>query len=61
MAATASPLLAALALFYVAGVVSAFASSTALLGVLVPLAVPFMAQGEVGAVGMVSAIAGRTD
>lgn len=54
------PLLAALALCYVAGVVSAFASSTALLGILVPLAVPFMAQGAVGAVAMVSAIAVAT-
>lgn len=56
----ANPLLAALALCYVAGIVSAFASSTALLGILVPLAVPFMAQGAVGAVGMVSAIAVAT-
>ena len=56
----ANPLLAALALCHVARIVSAFASSTALLGILVPLAVPFMAQGAVGAVGMVSAIAVAT-
>lgn len=57
VATLANPLVAALALCYVAGIVSAFASSTALLGILVPLAVPFMTQGAVGAVGMVCAIA----
>ena len=52
-----SALLAALLLFYLGAVVSAFASSTALLGALIPLAVPFLAGGEVGAVGVVAALA----
>ncbi|MGW8379576.1 SLC13 family permease [Streptomyces sp. ODS28] len=51
------PLLAALLLCYIGAVVSAFASSTALLGALIPLAVPFLRDGSVGAVGMVTAIA----
>lgn len=54
------PMLAALALCYMAGIVSAFASSTALLGILVPLAVPFLMQGHVGVTGMVAAIAVAT-
>lgn len=52
-----SPPLAALLLCYLGGVVSAFASSTALLGIVVPLAVPFLGQGGVGAAGAVAAIA----
>ena len=52
-----SALLAALLLFYLGAVVSAFASSTALLGALIPLAVPFLATGDLGAVGVVAALA----
>jgi hypothetical protein len=52
-----SALLAALLLFYLGAVVSAFASSTALLGALIPLAVPFLATGQLGAVGVVAALA----
>ena len=51
------PLLAALLICYIGGVVSAFASSTAILAALIPLAVPFLATGEIGAVGVIAALA----
>lgn len=51
------PLLAALLLCYIGGVVSAFASSVGLMGALIPLAVPFLAQGTIGPVGMIAALA----
>lgn len=51
------PLLAAVLLCYVGAVISAFASSVGIMGALIPLAVPFLAQGEIGAVGMVAAFA----
>jgi di/tricarboxylate transporter len=51
------PLLAALLLCYIGGIVSAFASSVGLMGALIPLAVPFLAQGTIGAVGMIAALA----
>jgi Na+/H+ antiporter NhaD/arsenite permease-like protein len=51
------PLIAALLLCYIGGVVSAFASSTAILGVTIPLAVPFLLQGDVSATGLICAIA----
>lgn len=53
----AAPLLGALLLCYVAGVVSAFASSVAVLGATIPLAVPLLMQGHLGVPGMVAAIA----
>lgn len=56
IAAIGSPFLAVLLLCYLSGVVSAFASSTALLGIVVPLAVPFLGLGEVSAIGAVAAI-----
>jgi di/tricarboxylate transporter len=52
-----SPLLAALLLCFTGAVVSAFASSTALLGAVIPLAMPFLLQGRVSAVGVIAAIA----
>lgn len=55
--ALGAPLLGALLLCYIGGVVSAFASSTGVLGAIIPLAVPFLAGGEVGAVGMIAALA----
>lgn len=55
-----APLLAALLLCYIGGIVSAFASSIAVLGTTIPLAVPFLLQGHVQAVGVVSAIAVST-
>jgi di/tricarboxylate transporter len=51
------PLLAALLICYIGAIVSAFASSTAILAALIPLAVPFLATGEVGAVGVIAALA----
>jgi di/tricarboxylate transporter len=51
------PLLAALLICYIGGVVSAFASSTAILAALIPLAVPFLSSGEIGAVGVICALA----
>src|SRR5918998_28164 len=38
-------------------IVSAFASSIAVLGATIPLAVPFLLEGSVGAIGMVAALA----
>ena len=52
-----SPLLAALMLCFTGAIVSAFASSTALLGMVIPLAMPFLMQGRVSAVGVIAAIA----
>ena len=51
------PLLAALVICYIGAIVSAFASSTAILAALIPLAVPFLATGEIGAVGVIAALA----
>ncbi|MFC6062756.1 SLC13 family permease [Streptomyces ochraceiscleroticus] len=57
IAAVGAPLLAALIICYVGGVVSAFASTTGILGALMPLAVPFLASGTIGTTGMVIALA----
>jgi di/tricarboxylate transporter len=51
------PILAALLLCYIGAIVSAFASSVGLMGALIPLAVPFLALGTVGPIGMVAAVA----
>ncbi|MGY1600974.1 SLC13 family permease [Geodermatophilus sp. SYSU D00815] len=51
-----APLLVALLLCYIGGVVSAFASSTAIIGVAIALAVPFLQEGSIGAVGVVVAL-----
>lgn len=58
VAGLASPMIAALLLCFVGAVVSAFASSTAVLGSLIPLAVPFL-QGDSGvsAIGFIAAMA----
>jgi di/tricarboxylate transporter len=54
----ASPLLVALLLCFIGAVVSAFASSTAILGSLIPLAVPFLQAGTgVNPVGFIAAMA----
>jgi di/tricarboxylate transporter len=50
------PLLIALLLCYIGGIVSAFASSTAIIGVAIALAVPFLQEGSIGAVGVVVAL-----
>jgi di/tricarboxylate transporter len=58
VAGLASPLLAALLLCFIGAVVSAFASSTAVLGSLIPLAVPFLPAGTgVTAIGFIAAMA----
>ena len=58
VATLASPLIAALLLFFVGAIVSAFASSTAVLGSLIPLAVPFLQQGTgVDPIGFIAAMA----
>ncbi|MEV4785038.1 SLC13 family permease [Streptomyces tuirus] len=51
------PLLAALLLCYIGALVSAFASSVGIMGALIPLAVPFLERGEIGAIGMIAALA----
>jgi di/tricarboxylate transporter len=52
-----APLLGALLICYIGGIVSAFASSLAVLGATIPLAVPFLLQGHIHPVGVVAAIA----
>jgi di/tricarboxylate transporter len=52
-----APLVAALVICFIAAVVSALASTTGILGALVPLAVPFLMTGEVWAIGLVAALA----
>ncbi len=49
--------LGALVLCYVGGVVSAFASSTALLPIIIPIAVPLISEGGINAVLFVAALA----
>jgi citrate transporter len=52
------PLIAALLICYIGGFVSAFASTTGILGALIPLAVPFLQGPEaVGAIGLITALA----
>jgi di/tricarboxylate transporter len=57
VAAINAPLLGAVLICFIGGVVSAFASTTGILGALIPLAVPFLQGGHVGAVGMIIALA----
>jgi di/tricarboxylate transporter len=56
VATIGAPLLAALLICYIGGGVSAFASTTGILGALIPLAVPFLRSGSVGAVGLITAL-----
>ena len=51
------PLLVALLLCYLGAIVSAFASSTAILGATIPLAVPLLLAGEVSPIGVIVALA----
>lgn len=51
------PLLVALLLCYLGGIVSAFASSTAILGATIPLAVPLLLAGDIGPIGVIVALA----
>ncbi|WP_224404040.1 SLC13 family permease [Pseudonocardia sp. ICBG1034] len=56
IAGLGAPLLTAFLLCVVAAFTSAFASSAGLLGVLIPLAVPFIVQGEIGTAAMIIAL-----
>jgi di/tricarboxylate transporter len=49
--------LGALILCYVGGVVSAFASSTALLPIIIPLAIPLVTEHNISAIAIVAAVA----
>ena len=51
-----SALIAALLICYVGGMVSAFASTTGILAALIPLAVPLLETGAIGAVGLIIAL-----
>lgn len=53
----AAPLLGALLLCYVGGVVSAFASTVGVLGAIIPLAVPLLLLGKIDTAGVVAALA----
>jgi di/tricarboxylate transporter len=57
IASLGSPLVVALLLSAVGAVTSALASSAGILGALVPLAVPLLAQGDIGTTGVVVALA----
>ena len=57
IASIGSPLIVALLLCALGGVTSAFASSAGMLGAMIPLAAPFMAQGAIGTTGLVTALA----
>nr|WP_255375400.1 SLC13 family permease [Saccharomonospora sp. CUA-673] len=52
-----APLVAALLICYIGAIVSAFASSVGIMGALIPLAVPFLAEGTIGPIGMIAALA----
>lgn len=52
-----TPLVAALVICLIGAAVSAFASTTGILAALIPLAVPFLLAGEIGAVGVIIALA----
>jgi Na+/H+ antiporter NhaD/arsenite permease-like protein len=58
VATIGAPLLAAIIICFIGGAVSAFASTTGILGALIPLAVPFLTgNNAVGAVGVITALA----
>lgn len=57
VAEVGAPLLAALLICFIAAVVSAFASTTGIIGALIPLAVPFLLTDQVNAVGLIAALA----
>jgi di/tricarboxylate transporter len=57
IAGLGEPLVVALLLCAVGAVTSAVASSAGILGALIPLAAPFLAQGDVGTTGVVVALA----
>ncbi|NHC23662.1 hypothetical protein G6553_10840 [Nocardioides sp. IC4_145] len=57
VAEVGAPLVAALLICFIAAVVSAFASTTGIIGALIPLAVPFLLTDQVNAVGLIAALA----
>jgi di/tricarboxylate transporter len=56
IAAMGTPLVVAFLLCVVGAITSAFASSAGILGAMIPLAAPFMAQGSIGTTGLVTAL-----
>jgi di/tricarboxylate transporter len=56
VAAIGTAVVGALAICYIGGVVSAFASTTGILGALIPLAVPFLQKQDVSAIGLIAAL-----
>ncbi len=57
VAGIGAPLVAALLICFIGSVVSAFASTTGIIGALIPLAVPFLLTDEVSAIGLIAALA----
>ncbi|GGO71517.1 SLC13 family permease [Nocardioides deserti] len=57
VAEVGAPLVAALLICFIAAVVSAFASTTGIIGALIPLAVPFLLTDQVNAIGLIAALA----
>ncbi|MEV0049310.1 SLC13 family permease [Saccharopolyspora shandongensis] len=55
-AALGSPLLAALLLCFAVAILSAFGSSIGTLGIALPLAIPLLGMGDIGAVGFIVAL-----
>jgi di/tricarboxylate transporter len=56
VASAGTPVLAALLLLYIAAILSAFASTNAVLVIMVPLAAPLLLGGEVGVLGFAIAL-----
>ena len=56
VASVGTPLLAALLICFIGAAVSAFASTTGILAALIPLAVPLLEEGTIGAVGVIIAL-----
>jgi Citrate transporter. len=57
VSSSGAPLMGALLLCYVGGVVSAFASTVGVLGAIIPLAVPLLLLGQIDTAGVVAALA----
>jgi di/tricarboxylate transporter len=51
-----APLFAAFLICLIGGVVSAFASTTGILGALVPLSIPFLQSGQISATALLAAL-----
>ena len=57
VAGVGAPLVAALLICLIGSVVSAFASTTGIIGALIPLAVPFLLTDQVNAIALIAALA----